>query len=113
YFVVYFFFSSIRRHTRFSRDWSSDVCSSDLVADRRRLGRTDRFQRQPQCLDLVHARLEDGAVRRRVAPYALLRQQGGVPARHQQIGRASCREREQIREKKLWTNVIRACTHRD
>src|SRR2546429_2598914 len=27
-----FFFSSRRRHTRCSRDWSSDVCSSDLVA---------------------------------------------------------------------------------
>src|SRR5690606_39951301 len=27
---VSFFFSSRRRHTRFSRDWSSDVCSSDL-----------------------------------------------------------------------------------
>src|SRR5690606_32437719 len=26
-----FFFSSRRRHTSFSRDWSSDVCSSDLV----------------------------------------------------------------------------------
>src|SRR5690606_40518056 len=26
-----FFFSSRRRHTRFSRDWSSDVCSSDLI----------------------------------------------------------------------------------
>src|SRR5690606_40021873 len=26
-----FFFSSRRRHTRFSRDWSSDVWSSDLV----------------------------------------------------------------------------------
>src|SRR5690606_40998608 len=26
-----FFFSSRRRHTRFSRDWSSDVCSSDLA----------------------------------------------------------------------------------
>src|SRR5690606_41076407 len=26
------FFSSRRRHTRFSRDWSSDVCSSDLGA---------------------------------------------------------------------------------
>src|SRR5690606_40605210 len=25
-----FFFSSRRRHTMFSRDWSSDVCSSDL-----------------------------------------------------------------------------------
>src|SRR5690606_2508944 len=28
----FFFFSSRRRHTRFSRDWSSDVCSSDLFA---------------------------------------------------------------------------------
>src|SRR6266511_2691446 len=27
----YFFFSSRRRHTSFSRDWSSDVCSSDLL----------------------------------------------------------------------------------
>src|SRR5690606_33829145 len=30
-YVHLFFFSSRRRHTRFSRDWSSDVCSSDLV----------------------------------------------------------------------------------
>src|SRR5690606_38101727 len=29
--LLFFFFSSRRRHTRFSRDWSSDVCSSDLV----------------------------------------------------------------------------------
>src|SRR5256884_2560572 len=28
---VFFFFSSRRRHTRCSRDWSSDVCSSDLT----------------------------------------------------------------------------------
>src|SRR3712207_4460041 len=28
-----FFFSSRRRHTRYWRDWSSDVCSSDLFAD--------------------------------------------------------------------------------
>src|SRR6266498_1075321 len=41
-----FFFSSRRRHTRCGRDWSSDVCSSDLVLERwadpralRRLGR--------------------------------------------------------------------------
>src|SRR6266852_6582280 len=29
--MCYFFFSSRRRHTRCYRDWSSDVCSSDLV----------------------------------------------------------------------------------
>src|SRR2546429_1218434 len=28
--TFFFFFSSRRRHTRCSRDWSSDVCSSDL-----------------------------------------------------------------------------------
>src|SRR5258707_15614690 len=28
--IVFFFFSSRRRHTRYWRDWSSDVCSSDL-----------------------------------------------------------------------------------
>src|SRR5215208_8426205 len=34
--LFFFFFSSRRRHTRWPRDWSSDVCSSDL--DRRPLG---------------------------------------------------------------------------
>src|SRR2546422_926423 len=29
--IFFFFFSSRRRHTRCSRDWSSDVCSSDLT----------------------------------------------------------------------------------
>src|SRR5258706_15199494 len=29
-FLVFFFFSSRRRHTRLVSDWSSDVCSSDL-----------------------------------------------------------------------------------
>src|SRR5438874_3291820 len=31
FFFFFFFFSSRRRHTRSLRDWSSDVCSSDLV----------------------------------------------------------------------------------
>src|SRR5256884_4618304 len=35
---ILFFFSSRRRHTRCSRDWSSDVCSSDL-------NRTDKARR--------------------------------------------------------------------
>ena len=30
FFFFFFFFSSRRRHTRYWRDWSSDVCSSDL-----------------------------------------------------------------------------------
>ena len=32
---VSFFFSSRRRHTRSKRDWSSDVCSSDLLLETR------------------------------------------------------------------------------
>src|SRR5438477_8974412 len=31
-FIFFFFFSSRRRHTRLTCDWSSDVCSSDLIA---------------------------------------------------------------------------------
>src|SRR5204863_1161974 len=31
--INFFFFSSRRRHTRSLRDWSSDVCSSDLVRE--------------------------------------------------------------------------------
>src|SRR5256885_11771631 len=31
--VLFFFFSSRRRHTRLQGDWSSDVCSSDLLTD--------------------------------------------------------------------------------
>src|SRR5215469_9667771 len=43
--VIFFFFSSRRRHTRSLRDWSSDVCSSDLNrSSLRRLPRTgERF----------------------------------------------------------------------
>src|SRR5256884_8259235 len=37
----FFFFSSRRRHTRCSRDWSSDVCSSDLLLKQR-----ERIQQQ-------------------------------------------------------------------
>src|SRR2546426_8690802 len=32
YYFVFFFFSSRRRHTRLQGDWSSDVCSSDLLS---------------------------------------------------------------------------------
>src|SRR5439155_18669442 len=31
FYSFFFFFSSRRRHTRWPRDWSSDVCSSDLL----------------------------------------------------------------------------------
>src|SRR6266702_6344814 len=36
--MIVFFFSSRRRHTRWPRDWSSDVCSSDLLGPGRLVG---------------------------------------------------------------------------
>src|SRR2546429_1070241 len=41
-FVFICFFSSRRGHTICSRDWSSDVCSSDLIADLKARARRDR-----------------------------------------------------------------------
>src|SRR5688572_33470889 len=42
-YVLFFFFSSRRRHTRFDCDWSSDVCSSDLKTWKKpRILHTDR-----------------------------------------------------------------------
>src|SRR2546422_2447768 len=49
----FFFFSSRRRHTRCSRDWSSDVCSSDLrqsCGKVRDLLRRRRFLRTSQSI---------------------------------------------------------------
>src|SRR6267154_6290138 len=43
-FKLDFFFSSRRRHTRWTGDWSSDVCSSDLGAQRSTI--TSMFVRQ-------------------------------------------------------------------
>src|SRR6266513_4845513 len=44
YYSIFFFFSSRRRHTRSKRDWSSDVCSSDLEMQRLRVHRQCREQ---------------------------------------------------------------------
>src|SRR5438445_6164302 len=68
-----FFFSSRRRHTRYWRDWSSDVCSSDL----------------PLVIACLAARLPDkGSNAQRLKPID--------PSKAWQIGRASCRERARI-----------------
>src|SRR6266513_2519906 len=51
---VFFFFSSRRRHTRSKRDWSSDVCSSDLVPETMNLLRLLKsLQRQQRGLAIV------------------------------------------------------------
>src|SRR5579871_2213121 len=50
-FRFFFFFSSRRRHTRSLRDWSSDVCSSDLECAPVRPGRRGGGRRGPECGD--------------------------------------------------------------
>src|SRR3712207_2959120 len=58
--VFCFFFSSRRRHTRYWRDWSSDVCSSDLLNDIKEYGADytiDRFDVGHEQQDLSHATL--------------------------------------------------------
>src|SRR5204863_5200571 len=89
----FFFFSSRRRHTRSLRDWSSDVCSSDLhvVVDgepAEDLGVLEGA-RDPAPRDGVRwERQEVAAAERDPAG------RGAVEAC--QIGRASCRERVEI-----------------
>src|SRR5690606_41164921 len=90
-----FFFSSRRRHTRFSRDWSSDVCSSDL----------DKFPIGPLVTKgltvksgLVHGQkyiptLLNHIENNDIDPTYLKTHEWTLD----QIGRASCRERVEIR----------------
>src|SRR4051812_49942207 len=57
--VFFFFFSSRRRHTRLTCDWSSDVCSSDLVLDEKGaeklLGMGDMLFLQPGTSSIIRA----------------------------------------------------------
>src|SRR3712207_7348363 len=57
--MIFFFFSSRRRHTRYWRDWSSDVCSSDLGYPNRKIavleGAIEQLER-----DLVEAQGRTG-----------------------------------------------------
>src|SRR6266508_1261285 len=47
---IFFFFSSRRRHTRWPRDWSSDVCSSDLRPTRSSRGHSRDERERPERL---------------------------------------------------------------
>src|SRR5205085_8712746 len=88
FFVFFFFFSSRRRHTRFDCDWSSDVCSSDLVV----VGETRNysFEAITKAIRLIN----DGARFIATNPDATGPSADGVlPATGAKIGRASCRER--------------------
>src|SRR5256885_7700676 len=91
--VLFFFFSSRRRHTRLQGDWSSDVCSSDLASGP---GATFRGA-------IVALNAQTGRILWR--SYSLP-DNGGLPGGYAgatmfsppavEIGRASCRERVEI-----------------
>src|SRR5204862_4892435 len=53
-----FFFSSRRRHTRSLRDWSSDVCSSDLYGQSVDSGRVRALARSREAEQMPHAEVE-------------------------------------------------------
>src|SRR5690242_20954921 len=64
FFFFFFFFSSRRRHTRLTCDWSSDVCSSDLLAGLG-IAATNRADAFPDMPPLRDSGLELSAVIRR------------------------------------------------
>src|SRR3984885_7751345 len=72
-----FFFASRRRHTRCGRDWSSDVCSSDLE--------TARLYGPAAYMNLP-------------SPNGMTNDEKEPDPSHLEIGRASCRERVEISE---------------
>src|SRR5690606_39627764 len=92
----FFFFSSRRRHTRFSRDWSSDVCSSDLLFRKHKVTRHLGHGRIVGPNE-VEIRAADGSTQR-IGAQRILIATGSVPSglpgvEIDEIGRASCRER--------------------
>src|SRR5690348_17723091 len=103
--MAVFFFSSRRRHTRWTGDWSSDVCSSDLGQSEQALGKRVALVTAHRGL-LVEDRAQElfhhgVAPRHHLDPgqrvefirgeAAATVRQGFAHAR--KIGRASCRER--------------------
>src|SRR5690606_40670242 len=89
-----FFFSSRRRHTRFSRDWSSDVCSSDLRAhdipgsDRMNGNETKALNQVPMVVEQTSRGERAYDIYSRLLKERVIFLVGGI-----EIGRASCRER--------------------
>ena len=80
---ILFFFSSRRRHTRSDRDWSSDVCSSDLILGVPRI-------------TIIHVSLLSSGVPGLIRGIASRESWIGdrcAISKDVQIGRASCRER--------------------
>src|SRR5690606_40048622 len=94
-----FFFSSRRRHTRFSRDWSSDVCSSDLIVTLK-LPPGTRVSEKSLSAELGIGRTPVREALKRLAQERTITihpRSGAVISAIDvdEIGRASCRERGQ------------------
>src|SRR3712207_9303484 len=76
--MVLFFFSSRRRHTRYWRDWSSDVCSSDLdrladnVEDAPERLRSDRDGDRGADVDDLHPALQPVGAAHRDGAYPVV-----------------------------------------
>src|SRR5947209_10558659 len=88
--VFFFFFSSRRRHTRYWRDWSSDVCSSDLE-----FGAQIHLAMRPatnRLLKTIHA-MKKAMLLSGVVAVVCLTLVSCSSTPETKIGRASCRER--------------------
>src|SRR5207247_5835908 len=94
-----FFFSSRRRHTRSTRDWSSDVCSSDL-SEYVTASFSDAPITHPDAARFYDQLRASGVdVLDLTTDFATLREKRKhVFVRAPEIGRASCRERVQMSE---------------
>src|SRR5258707_5933145 len=90
--LLLFFFSSRRRHTRYWRDWSSDVCSSDLIVQIPRPYVSVFFLIFSAITIFLVAAL-NGVKSQITDPTLVLRHDYVTLPNGQKIGRASCRER--------------------
>src|SRR3712207_8219308 len=89
----FFFFSSRRRHTRYWRDWSSDVCSSDLtgpaIADAP-INDLVALCNSPTEIGVAGVFIPPSA---RTLEWCQARSDAKFEPVYSEIGRASCRER--------------------
>src|SRR5207247_7733668 len=86
--AFFFFFSSRRRHTRSTRDWSSDVCSSDLKREKKLVARATLVHQYRRGSSTEFSTGRAGRLAAEV--------RGHNPVSTPEIGRASCRERGAI-----------------
>src|SRR5438093_2680755 len=105
FFLFFFFFSSRRRHTRLVSDWSSDVCSSDLMTTRAaRAARNNHPLTKPAHANPSNApsKTIKSATPREICPAA----RGRVPGRFTRSATTSRRSEEHTSELQSLTNLV-------